>query len=786
MVKKVKLVNWRSHLNSEFIFDKGTNGLVGILGAGKTSVLDAMCFALFGNFPTLQSKKIKLDDIIMNKPFHQKEAEVSVTFVANGKEYFVRRRIERGKGTSFAEIRENGKLLETGTKRVTELVEKILKVNYELFTKAIYSEQNSLDYFLNIPKGQRMKKIDELLRIDRFEKVRGNCVSLTNKIIERKIAIENLLSQFDIHELKKSLEEQESALKEIEEKRKSLGKRLERIREERELVQKEFEELKRIKEEFDEIVMKTNALEKAILELSESLERLGEVKIENVGLLEKQLAETKKKIENLEEEKILRKENYEKYYNEFLRSKTNLEILKKEKIELKEKELKEKLEKKEKAEKIKEIVGEAGEQKLKEKKELVEKLWNEIERVKIKISELNEQINKLSSIEGKCPICERELSKELKEKLVKERENEIKNLEGRLEEMTKKKELTEEEVKELEENFSLLKDLLEEIKDLDVLKLEIENAKKEFDELLKKTREYEEKMNLVREEFEKIEKELEMMMKEGTKIEATVSKIKEFENISQRLKELQEQRKILTKKAEELGKILKERKFEEFEEKLRKFLIEEKELQTNLKFLEKIEKEKFERKKEIEDKIGFYEKEKKKAEKLDRLIKQLKIFCKALEQTQVGLRRNFVVAVNYTMNKLWQDLYPYKDFVGIKLVIEEGDYVLKLQERSGRFINVEGIASGGERTLAALALRIAFALVLAPQLRWLVLDEPTHNLDAKAIQDLAEVLRLRIGDFVDQVFIITHEERLEHAITGMLYRLERDKSSDGITKVIKL
>ena len=69
-------------------------------------------------------------------------------------------------------------------------------------------------------------------------------------------------------------------------------------------------------------------------------------------------------------------------------------------------------------------------------------------------------------------------------------------------------------------------------------------------------------------------------------------------------------------------------------------------------------------------------------------------------------------------------------------------------------------------SIAALVLRIAFSLVLAPQLRLIVLDEPTHNLDSKGVSQLAMTLRDRIGDILDQVFIITHEEELMNAVTG--------------------
>ena len=138
------------------------------------------------------------------------------------------------------------------------------------------------------------------------------------------------------------------------------------------------------------------------------------------------------------------------------------------------------------------------------------------------------------------------------------------------------------------------------------------------------------------------------------------------------------------------------------------------------------------------------------------------------------------------MSVIWTNLYPYKDFISISLNIDEGDYVLQLQERSGKWINVEGIASGGERSLAALALRIAFSLTLAPQLKVLILDEPTHNLDAKAVEELARVLRESVSEFLDQVFIITHDERLEEAVTGKVYRFERDKEKDDFTKVVEI
>jgi DNA repair exonuclease SbcCD ATPase subunit len=180
------------------------------------------------------------------------------------------------------------------------------------------------------------------------------------------------------------------------------------------------------------------------------------------------------------------------------------------------------------------------------------------------------------------------------------------------------------------------------------------------------------------------------------------------------------------------------------------------------------------------------EKQKKEIKRLEGLVRDLKIFSLALEETQIELRSNFVEAVNYTMNKLWNTLYPYQDFISIKLNAEEGDYILQLQGRDGIWVNVEGNVSGGERSIACLALRIAFALALAPQLRILVLDEPTANLDAKAISELTVTLKERISEFIDQTFLITHQPELEDAATGSIYMLEREKEKDEPTRVVKV
>jgi DNA repair exonuclease SbcCD ATPase subunit len=83
-------------------------------------------------------------------------------------------------------------------------------------------------------------------------------------------------------------------------------------------------------------------------------------------------------------------------------------------------------------------------------------------------------------------------------------------------------------------------------------------------------------------------------------------------------------------------------------------------------------------------------------------------------------------------------------------------------------------------------MRVAFSLVLAKNLSWIILDEPTHNLDSNSIKELTEILRNHLPSIVEQVFVITHEKEMEKAATGKIYLLTRNKESFEATNYSEL
>lgn len=774
-------------MDSEFSFEAGTNALIGIMGSGKSSVMDAICLGLFGTSPILMTKKVKLDDMIMKKPIEKNSAEVEIFLKIDGNDYSIKRIIEKGKGTTYSEIRENGKLLEApSTSRVTEIVENILKINFDLFAKAIYSEQNALDYFLTIPKGQRMRKIDELLMIDKFERARAAAVSLVNRFDERRLARQSVVENADVESIRRNISEIKESIQLLDKEIRNLEIDLSKTKSERQSVEQTHRKISILMENADEIKLKIQKHFSSLEEIENSASALkGEIGDSTKEKTEKDISYLNERVARNTEELKKKKTKYDESSHEISELKSKAAYLKKE-IEILEKEFYEKSELKREFEHLRDTTGENIEQQIVEGKNNLQKTTESATKIFARISDNEEFIAHLSTPDNKCPICESLLTEERKKLLILQKERDIKKLRDEFAFYSEQKRKVEEKVKSLEDAEERLVMMYEKIKNLDSVKEDLAKAKKSYAEESSRVVYAENVLTDSRREVEKIQNENESDRLKTQRLQNLLEKIIGFEEKNRRKENLQKEVAGLQKKLDEIVKQLEGGNVKQMEMELRELISKEKEIEANVSGVQRVIREKEFRLNENESKLGDIKKFQEEIAKLQKIIKNMRIFEKSLEQTQIELRKEFVEAVNYTMTNLWQTLYPYQDFVGIRLNVEEGDYVLQLLERTGKWVNVEGIVSGGERSIASLALRMAFSLVLAPQLRWLILDEPTANLDANAIEDLAETLRERIGEFVDQVFLITHDEKLENAVTGSLYRLEREKKKDGVTKVLAI
>src|SRR3989338_429385 len=135
MIKSIYLENWKTHYKSSFDFSKGTNVIIGPMGSGKSSLMDAISFALYGTFPTLAARRVSLEETIMARPVKQEKAIVRVEFDYSGKEYSVERVVRRS-ALNEGTLRENGKLIAgPKTTDVTKKLTEILEAQYDLFSR---------------------------------------------------------------------------------------------------------------------------------------------------------------------------------------------------------------------------------------------------------------------------------------------------------------------------------------------------------------------------------------------------------------------------------------------------------------------------------------------------------------------------------------------------------------------------------------------------------------------------------------------------------------------------
>ncbi|NIP40590.1 MAG: AAA family ATPase [Candidatus Aenigmarchaeota archaeon] len=657
MITRIKLRNWKSHLDSELSFSKGVNALIGIMGSGKTSVMQAIAFALFGTFSGVSSRRIAIDDLIMKKPQEKGESSIELEFVLDGRKYEVKRTVEKGKGTSSAEIREEGKLLEVNPQGVTREVSRILQMDYDLFQRAVYSEQNAMDYFLQIPKGKRMQQIDSMLKLDRYEKAREAAVSIKNRIAERRK--EKLRMIEDLKERKF-----EERIRDLESEIKKRGRERERLKGERERLAKRMELIERKFEKREDVV----------------------------DDLRNRIADLNGRIIYLQNDIKERKERFKK--GEEIRAKFR---------------------------KLKRSIGEKPEDSLRESEKSLEGRRKEYYSLETMKSEILRSLEELESAGERCPVCESKITREKRGTLISHRKAHMEGIEKKMGKLSKVISKDEKELEALKERVELLREI------------EIEREGIEED----------------RKKIAEKEREVKYSRKKVTHLVELVRK----------------------REAEEKGS----------RKALQEIVAKEREVKTKLESLEEITQEKNDMLKELKEERDMFLEYVEETKTYERITDSMDSFVFVLRNTQDQLRDEFLKTVNYIMSQVWNELYPYGDFSEIRILVEK-DYVLQLKGTRG-WVNVD-LVSGGERSLASLALRIAFSLAFTPNLRWLILDEPTHNLDVNAIEHFGGVLRDRMENIIDQVFLITHEERLSDYITGSIYKLERDKKMDGITKII--
>lgn len=209
-----KKIRWKNFLSTGNVFSEvdlrtsKTNLIIGSNGAGKSTILDALTFSLFGK-PFRKINKPMLVNSI-----NEKNCLTEIEFSIGKKEY----KLVRGVKPNVFEIYCNGELWNQESSLVEQqknFENNVLKMNYKSFTQIVVLGSSTFVPFMRLPLAQRREIIEDILDIQVFSTMN---VLLRDKVRENNEDIKTI--DYDIHLLEEKIDLQKKYMLELEKKTK--------------------------------------------------------------------------------------------------------------------------------------------------------------------------------------------------------------------------------------------------------------------------------------------------------------------------------------------------------------------------------------------------------------------------------------------------------------------------------------------------------------------------------------------------------------------------------------
>ena len=208
-------ISWKNFLSTgnqptEVILnDKPTTLIMGTNGAGKSTILDALTFSLYGK----SFRKINKSQLINST--NDKDCFVEIEFTTGGHSW----KVQRGIKPNIFKIYKNGQELDQYSSAVEQqkvLEQSVLKMNYKSFTQIVILGSSTFVPFMQLPAAGRREVVEDLLDIKIF--------SSMNNIIKDKIkCIKDDVRTLELkrESLKDKVEMQSNFIRKIENQSKS-------------------------------------------------------------------------------------------------------------------------------------------------------------------------------------------------------------------------------------------------------------------------------------------------------------------------------------------------------------------------------------------------------------------------------------------------------------------------------------------------------------------------------------------------------------------------------------
>src|SRR6266571_3530580 len=169
---RLRLVNFRQHADTDLEFGPGITGIIGPNGSGKTSILEAIAWALYG----VQAVRGDKDSIRRLGAKGRAGVEVDLEFRLGAHEYRVKR------GLSTAVLHQDGQVIANSLKAVTDKLERTLGMTHDEFFNTYFTGQKELAVMAALGKTERAAFLSRVLGYERLREAQERVREVRNGV----------------------------------------------------------------------------------------------------------------------------------------------------------------------------------------------------------------------------------------------------------------------------------------------------------------------------------------------------------------------------------------------------------------------------------------------------------------------------------------------------------------------------------------------------------------------------------------------------------------------------
>jgi exonuclease SbcC len=799
IIRSIKLKNYRRFRELELDLPENLIGIVGNNGTGKTTIVEAIGWCLYGN----RIRRTDKQDIRSQCCDTSDPCSVELIFICGDHEYRIVRQLKGKTANVEAAIylNANSEPVAVQERGVNDYVEQLLNLDYKSFFISVFAKQRDLAALSTLQPEERRKSIARLINIESIDQAR-NEIRADRSIKEARLSgIESSLK--NEQELKQQQKQLKLELAAVVRSKKDFDEKLKHDNETLLSLKKEFEKQSQLRDQYQQIQARIEKWKSRKIDF-ETRKKKTQQNIEAIQKAEQELTFLKPQL--VDYQKVQRdKERLDKESTKFFLLKGREEEMQR----LSQRITKEQFNLTKLNEELKALDG--IDKKVTDQDEKITQLENQRESLRKDLShvqghkekvrekgiEIKEKRTKIENLgpESPCPVCTRPLHDHydrvisqfdeelnaLRQQYVKYNESE-KNLIQKITEVDKKlkqeKQLrdgllqAQEQFRERDKQRNQTKERLDDfIKSQKNLKAEISAVGKvEYDEA-------------VHQEFKKKLKLLTELRDQLLKYEEQVKRLpdehQELEQINTTLKDLVTEVEQENKRLDALG-------YDEPTYLLLKQQVEKQQHQVDL-VREEIHKTEREIIKIQKDK-DHIKHELNTIQKLHQEIDQIKediVYLKSLDHHFGIFRQELAGRIRPLIASRASELLHLTTHGRYSIMELDEDYNIYLYDQTTRFPLAR--FSGGEQDLASLCLRIAISQVVAErsgrsQINFIVLDEIFGSQDEQR-KDLILSAMQHLSSQFRQIFIITHVEGIKDALP-VIISVEEESIEESVAKLL--